>query len=251
MFSWLQRKKEPIPLVPWGIHVDIHNHVLPGIDDGAQNLEQSAFLLKGLADLGFQEIIATPHTAAGIYLNSPASIGAAFDLVQSSTIPEQVYLKGFASEYMLDDYFDRLIPSGLLCLPNRPNHRYVLVEFPYMELPYHWHDSLFALRKAGYIPILAHPERYAYIKPAVMLERIRATGILFQLNLLSLGGYYGKEVMQVAQTYLREGLYDFAGTDAHHANHIAGLQRMASDPVVSQMIAEYPFKNNSIFNTYA
>ncbi len=251
MFSWLHLKKPSIPLVPWGIHVDIHNHVLPGIDDGAQNLEQSAFLLNGLADLGFQEIIATPHTAAGIYLNSPASIAAAFDLVQSSTIPEKVNLKGFASEYMLDEYFDRIIPSGLLCLPNRPNHRYVLVEFPYMELPYHWHDSLFALRKAAYIPILAHPERYAYIKPAVMLERIRATGILFQLNLLSLGGYYGKEVMQVAQTYLREGLYDFAGTDAHHANHIAGLRRMASDPVVSQMIAEYPFKNNSIFSTHA
>lgn len=247
MFSWLHRKKEPISLVPWGIHVDIHNHVLPGIDDGAQDLKQSASLLKSLEDLGFQEIIATPHTAAGLYLNSPASISEAFDAVQVSSIPEKINLKGFASEYMLDDYFDRLIPSGLLCLPNRANHRYVLVEFPYMDLPYHWHDSLFALRKAGYIPILAHPERYAYIKPSEMLSRFRNTGILFQLNLLSLGGYYGKEVMNVAQLYLREGLYDFAGSDVHHANHITGLQRMATDPIVSQRIADYPFKNNQTF----
>jgi protein-tyrosine phosphatase len=247
MFSWFHRKKESIPLVPWGIHVDIHNHVLPGIDDGAQDLEQSAFLLKGLADLGFQEIIATPHTAAGIYLNGPVSISAAFDLVQSASIPERVNLKGFASEYMLDDYFDRLIPSGLMCLPNPGNHRYVLVEFPYMELPYNWHDSLFTLRKAGYIPILAHPERYAYIKPDDMLSRFRNTGIIFQLNLLSLGGYYGKPVKQAADLYMKEGLYDFAGSDAHHAHHIAGLQRMASEPLVSQMIAEYPFKNNQIF----
>ena len=79
MFSWLHRKKEPIPLGPWEIRVDIHNHVLPGIDDGAQDLEQSAFLLQGLVDLGFQEIIATPHTAAGLYLNSPGSISAAFE----------------------------------------------------------------------------------------------------------------------------------------------------------------------------
>jgi protein-tyrosine phosphatase len=247
MFSWLHHKKEPIPLVPWEIRVDIHNHVLPGIDDGAQDLEQSAFLLQGLVDLGFQEIIATPHTAAGLYLNSPASISAAFETVQSASIPEQVYLKGFATEYMLDDYFDRLIPSGLLCLPNPGNHRYVLVEFPYMDLPYHWHDSLFALRKAGYIPILAHPERYAYIKPDDMLSRFRDTGILFQLNLLSLGGYYGKPVKQVADLYMQEGLYDFAGSDAHHANHIAGLQRMAADPLVSQRIAAYPFKNNQTF----
>jgi tyrosine-protein phosphatase YwqE len=246
MFSWF-KKSVPRSAPPWGIHVDIHNHVLPGIDDGAQDLEQSAFLLKGLADLGFHEIIATPHTAAGIYLNNPASIAAAFEAVQSSAISEKKNLKSFASEYMMDDYFDRLIPLGLLCLPNRANHRYVLVELPYMDLPYHWHDSIFALRKAGYIPILAHPERYAYIKPSIMLERFRATGILFQLNLLSLGGYYGRSVMQVAQCYMREGLYDFAGTDVHHDNHILGLQRMAKDVELSIQIAEYPFKNNSVF----
>lgn len=247
MLSWFKRKKENRPLVPWGIQVDIHNHVLPGIDDGAQDLEQSAFLLRGLADLGFQEIISTPHTAAGIYLNSPASIFQAYEAVQSADMQEKTLLKGYASEYMLDDYFDRLIPSGLLCLPNPAHEKFVLVEFPYMDLPYHWHDSIFALRKAGYRPILAHPERYAYLKPSVMLDRMRSTGLMFQLNLLSLGGYYGKSVQQVAQCYLREGLYDFAGTDAHHANHIAGLQRMAQNPEISEQIAHYPFQNNAIF----
>ena len=249
MYSWFKSTKKVSPKVPWGIHVDIHNHILPGIDDGAQDLTQSALLLQGLADLGFQEVIATPHTAAGIYLNTPESISVAYYQIQASAIPTKSLVKGYASEYMLDDYFDRLIPKGLLCLPNPANQRFVLVEFPYMELPYHWHDSLFALRKAGYIPILAHPERYAYIKPAIMLERIRETGIRFQLNLLSLGAYYGKSVKEVAQIYLREGLYDFAGTDVHHAKHLVGLQRMADDPVLSQQIADYPFKNNSIFST--
>jgi protein-tyrosine phosphatase len=249
MYSWFKSTKKVFPKVPWGIQVDIHNHILPGIDDGAQDLEQSNHLIQGLADLGFKEIIATPHTAIGIYLNSPESISTAYYQVQASTILMKSIVKGYASEYMLDDYFDGLIPRGLLCLPNPSNLRYVLVEFPYMELPYHWHDYLFTLRKTGYIPILAHPERYSYIKPAVMLERLRATGILFQLNLLSLGGYYGHSVKEVAQLYLREGLYDFAGTDVHHAKHILGLQRMADDPVLSQKIADYPFKNNSIFST--
>lgn len=249
MFSWFYRKKQNLPFVPWGIQVDIHNHVLPSIDDGAQDVGQSAYLLRSLADLGFQEIIATPHTAAGIYLNTPESIKNAYQIVQNSAILEKSLLKGFASEYMLDDYFDRLIPSGLLCLPNQAQQKYVLVELPYMDLPYFWHDSVFALRRAGYIPILAHPERYAYIKPSTMLDRFQSTGIMFQLNLLSVGGYYGKSVMQLAECYMREGLYDFAGTDAHHENHILGLQRMANDPILSRQIAEYPFKNNSIFGT--
>jgi tyrosine-protein phosphatase YwqE len=246
MFSWI-KKPAPTSVAPWGLLVDIHNHVLPGIDDGAQDLMQSQFLLQGLADVGFQAVIATPHIAAGLYLNTPETISQAYDQVQQAAWEEKQWLKGFAAEYMLDDYFDRQIASGLLCLPNPAQKKYVLVELPYMDLPLHWHESIFAMRKACYLPILAHPERYAYIKPGFMLERFRETGLLFQLNLLSLSGYYGKEVKRLAHIYLSEGLYDFAGSDVHHANHLAGLQRMAADPIVSDLIARYPFQNNQIF----
>jgi protein-tyrosine phosphatase len=247
MRSWFKQKQTILPQVPWGIHVDIHNHVLPAIDDGAQNLEQSVFLLNGLAGLGFQKVLATPHIAAGIYSNNSTSISTAFQEVKNSKYSESALLTGFASEYMLDDYFDRLIQEGLMCLPNLMQHKYVLVELPYMDLPRHWHDSIFEMRKAGYIPILAHPERYAYIKPSIMLDRFRSIGILFQLNLLSLSGYYGKPIMQVAQCYLREGLYDFAATDIHHENHLLGLQRMSLNHELSEQIAAYPFKNNQVF----
>lgn len=246
MFSWF--KKPALPTAaPWGLLVDIHNHVLPGIDDGAQDLVKSQFLLQGLAAVGFHEVIATPHIAAGIYMNSAETISHAFEEVQHAAWDEKQWLKGFAAEYMLDDYFDRQIAKGLICLPNPGQKKYVLVELPYMDLPLHWHDSIFAMRKAGYLPILAHPERYAYIKPGVMLERFRGSGLLFQLNLLSLSGYYGKEVKRLAHIYLSEGLYDFAGSDVHHANHLAVLVRMAADPIVSDLIARYPFQNNQIF----
>ena len=246
MFSWF-KKPAPPSATPWGLLVDIHNHVLPGIDDGAQDLIQSQFLLQGLAEVGFQEVIASPHIAAGLYLNTPETISQAYDQVQKAAWEEKQWLKGFAAEYMLDDYFDRQIAKGLLCLPNPVQKKYVLVELPYMDLPMHWHDSIFAMRKAAYLPILAHPERYSYIKPSVMLERFRGSGLLFQLNLLSLCGYYGKEVMKLSHFYLQEGLYDFAGTDVHHANHLKALQVMAADPVLSNLIAAYPFQNNAIF----
>ncbi len=246
MLSWF-KKQEPRFATPWGLIVDIHNHVLPGIDDGSADLSQSQFLLQGLASVGFQEVIATPHIAAGIYLNTPETISSAFSTIIEADFEEKQMLQGFSAEYMLDDYFDRQISRGLLCLPNAEQKKYVLVELPYMDLPYHWHDSIFAMRKASYLPILAHPERYSYIKPSVMLERFRGTGLLFQLNLLSLSGYYGQEVMKLAHFYLKEGLYEFAGSDVHHANHLRGLQKMAADPVLSDLIAGYPFQNNAIF----
>ncbi len=246
MFSWFKQQAVS-PAAPWGILVDIHNHVLPGIDDGAAEMAQSQILLQGLASVGFQEVIATPHIAAGIYMNTDKTISPAYASIQDAAWEEKQMLKGFAAEYMLDDYFDRQIDRGLLCLPNPEQKKYVLVEFPYMDLPLHWHDSIFSMRRAGYLPILAHPERYAYIKPSVMLERFRGTGLLFQLNLLSLSGYYGKEVMKLAHFYMKEGLYDLAGSDVHHANHIKGLKSMAADPVLSDLIAAYPFQNNSIF----
>jgi tyrosine-protein phosphatase YwqE len=247
MFSWL--KSKPLsPPIPWGLKVDIHNHVLPGIDDGAKNMDQTIGLLQGIQSLGFDEVIATPHIAAGIYLNTRETISSAYGAVQYASCRKEQSLRGFAAEYMLDDYFDRQISTGLLCLPNPAEKKYVLVEFPYMDLPYHWHDSIFDLRRAGYTPILAHPERYNYIKPSIMLERIKGAGLMFQLNLLSLSPYYGKTVMNLAHFYLKEGLYDFAATDIHHEYHLAGLKKMSLDPVISEQIANYSFKNNLIFS---
>jgi protein-tyrosine phosphatase len=247
MFSWL-KSKLPLPQIPWGLKVDLHNHVLPGIDDGAKNTDQTIGLLRGIQSLGFDQVIATPHIAAGIYSNTPETISSAYKTIQEDACSEKQILRGFAAEYMLDDYFDRQIATGLLCLPNPEHKKYVLVEFPYMDLPYHWHDSIFDLRRAGYTPILAHPERYSYIKPTIMLERFRSTGLMFQLNLLSLSPYYGKSVMQVAHFYMTEGLYDFAATDMHHEYHLAGLNKMALDSKISEQIASYPFKNNMIFS---
>jgi protein-tyrosine phosphatase len=247
MFSWFNRKKDNSPSVPWGINVDIHNHLLPGIDDGAEDVDTSIRLIQGLQELGFQQLIATPHIAAGIYRNNRSTIEQAFSILQDSNMAESKLVTGFAAEYMIDDYFDQLILKELISLPFQQEKKYVLVEFPYLGLPTHWHDSIFQLRKMGYQPILAHPERYSFIKPSVMLERFRGTGLLFQLNLLSLCGYYGKDVMKLSHFYLKEGLYDFAGTDVHHANHMKALQGMAADPVLSELIANYPFQNNSVF----
>ncbi len=245
MFSFFTKKKV-VDCLPWGIQLDIHNHLLPGIDDGSPDVQTSIELIQGLHDLGFQQFISTPHIAAGIYRNNRESIQHAFSQLQDTQTAEAKRVFGFAAEYMIDDYFDQLILKDLINLPIPGTTKYILVEFPYLGLPAHWHDSIFQLRKMGYQPILAHPERYSFVKPSLMVERFRGTGLQFQLNLLSLGGYYGKEVMRLAQFYMAEQLYDFAGTDVHHIQHIQGLQRMAKDPVVSSLIANYPFQNNQL-----
>jgi len=107
-----------------------------------------------------------------------------------------------------------------------------------------WHEMVFEIRKNGYQPILAHPERYNYISRADQMEKFVNVGFEFQLNLLSLSGYYGKDVMLRADQYVKESYYSFAGTDLHHFNHLQALNAMKRDEKVSLKIAKYPFQNH-------
>ena len=254
------KKTSPVNL-DWGISVDMHNHLLPSIDDGAQDMNQSQQLIAALQLLGFTDLVPTPHIASGLYVNDHATIETAFHGIhtylsentnikldlpndpQATPVPLAPLLKGFAAEYMIDDYFEKLMEQRLICYPNTTLKNYVLIEFSYLGLPFGWHETIFALRKQGYQPILAHPERYTYLKPDVLLDKLASTGLLFQLNLLSLGGYYGKEIKANARFFLQEGLYSFAGTDVHHINHITTLQRMKLDHSIAELLQNTHFTN--------
>ena len=222
MLSLFKSKPKLAELIPSG-YVDIHSHILPGIDDGAQKIKDSKFLLESMIDFGFSKVITTPHTMKNVWDNTTSSIGDAYNLVHSE-LPElskQVSLQ-FASEYFLDENLIRLAQQEKL-LSLKDN--FILIEMSYLNAPIQLYDFLFELQLKGYHLVLAHPERYNYFHSNKKeYQKLKKAGCLFQLNLLSTVGYYGKNVAEIADYLLKENLYDFVGSDIHHKNHVAAFQ---------------------------
>ena len=219
MLSFLKSKPKLSDLIPSG-YVDIHSHILPGIDDGAKTLEDTEFLLEEMKQLGFTKVITTPHTMSTVWENTPETIQNASIKVKSElSLPFEIQA---ASEYLLDEsVITKAKNKELLTLKNN----FVLVEFSYLNPPIQLYDFLYQLQLSGYYVVLAHPERYSYFHSSKKeFKKLKKVGCLFQLNLLSTVGYYGKEVAETANYLLKETLYDFTGSDIHHKNHIAAFQ---------------------------
>ena len=181
-----------------GIKTDMHSHILPGIDDGAQDEEQSVQLIKGLQELGYDKFIATPHVLSDMFPNDRETITGALSKLSGvlGQNNQRVDLSA-AAEYYLDDHFSALLESNtpLLTLTDK----YVLVEFPFVSAPYNYKEQLFQLQLCGYQPVLAHPERYSYFYyQKEVFDDLKSAGCLFQSNLLSLIGYYGKQAQDLA-----------------------------------------------------
>jgi len=218
MLSFLKSKPVLKDLIP-NDYVDIHSHILFGIDDGAKTIEDSNFLMQSLLDMGFSKCITTPHTSEYVWDNTRENITAKHEEVKklSPELTSKLSL-GVASEYMINDSFVKLFQSKNL-LTLKDNH--VLVEMSYLAAPLALYDYLFELQLAGYIPVLAHPERYGfYHNNFTEYSKLKKAGCLFQINLLSAVGYYGPEVMKTAEKLLENNMIDFTGSDVHHKNHI-------------------------------
>ncbi|ESU22169.1 capsular polysaccharide biosynthesis protein [Flavobacterium enshiense DK69] len=243
MLSLLKSKPVLKDLIPNG-YVDIHSHILFGIDDGAKTIKDSNFLMQSLLDLGFEKCITTPHTNEHIWDNTRESILKKHQEVKSLS-PE---LSGklsleVASEYMINENFTQLFETKQL-LTLKDN--YALVELSYMTPPIQLYNTLFQLQLNGYTPILAHPERYSYYHSNFSeYEKLKKAGCYFQLNLLSTVGYYGPEVAETAKKLLKKGLIDFTGSDVHHKNHIEAFSKKVKLKDTAPLIEA--MKNNSIF----
>lgn len=246
-----KKKKENFPDLSW-VGVDMHSHILPGIDDGSPDVGTSLELLAGLQELGLKQFICTPHIYAEIHPNDRATITTAQEQMNSALKTQsgmgELGQKGVlaAAEYMLDDYskqsFDQA-SRGELELMSLPG-RQVLVEMSYQFERRDLLDQLFQLQLVGYQPILAHPERYLYYhkKPATY-RQLKERGCHFQLNLLSLSGYYGSSVRKVAQNLVKEGMIDYVGTDLHHTKHLHALKELVGSVDLPAL-----FEGNTIKN---
>ena len=228
------------------LHTDIHSHLLPGIDDGAPDLETSITLIKGLQDLGFKKLITTPHIMADLYPNTPEIIQDGLTKVREALKAENIDIEiDAAAEYLMDEGFaDKIAAGNLLTLGDN----YVLVEMSFISPPPNVDQLLFQLQTKGYRPIMAHPERYSYYGGNLeKYERLKERGCLLQLNLLSVTGYYGPDVRRVATKMLKTGLFDLIGTDLHHDRHLSEMQAILQNGRVLVLMKSHTLLNESIF----
>ncbi|TCD01950.1 histidinol phosphatase [Pedobacter frigidisoli] len=235
-------KKQKVTDIAW-LGIDMHSHILPGIDDGSPDLATSIRFVKALQELGYDQLIATSHIFKELYPNTYETINAAKDLLQVEMDKQNISLKlSAAAEYMVDPDFN--LNESMCTL----NNKHLLIEMSYLTETPNFSKTIFDIEINGYQPILAHPERYTfYFKDRSRLKRFKEKGCLLQLNLLSVLGYYGKDVKQLADVLIKEKMYDLAGTDLHHDKHLRTLTDSVQSGKLYDLIGNYNFKNQEIF----
>jgi tyrosine-protein phosphatase YwqE len=254
MFSFLKKKKEEAPQPKPGYHVpdfsflgaDMHSHLVPGIDDGSQSLEDSARFIKSLIDLGIKKFITTPHIHGEMYDNDTQKVQSFFAPLKAYVAEQHpdVHIQTSA-EYFLDSFFlSDVLPKGLMPFGNNQ----VLVEVSMAGWNRQFNEIIFAVQANGYKPILAHPERYIYETDIKVFENLKNKGVSLQMNLLSIIGYYGKSIKINAEKMMDAGLYDYCGTDLHHQRHLDRILQMPSEQQeILWKMSEYGFRNGELF----
>ncbi len=235
--------KKDVQLEP--LRVDMHSHLLPALDDGAEDLEQSLTLVRKLSDMGYQKFIMTPHIMGDFYKNTPEGILGKLDVLRQAVKEEgiDVTLEA-AAEYYLDEWFVERLEKGEKLLTFGDN--YLLFETSYINRPHLLHDVIFQLKSLGYVPVLAHPERYTYLYESFEeFKKIYELGALFQLNLNSITGYYSGAAKKYAQKLIDHKMVDFVGTDCHAERHVKVLKKVHKDSYYAKVL-ELPLKNREL-----
>ncbi|WP_373511127.1 tyrosine-protein phosphatase [Persicitalea sp.] len=228
------------------LKVDMHSHLIPGIDDGSPDIATSLELLRGLWQVGYEKIIITPHIYRDLYPNDSESIKVGLKALTDAMEEQGIEITvEAAAEYYIDRHFESLIESDDVLSFGKK--RYVLIEMSFVSISPNLENVVFSLVARGYQPILAHPERYNYLtNQLVFYRRLTNLGCLLQINLLSLVGYYGKSVQNWALALLKAGLISFLGTDLHHRQHLALLTDHQMDRRLTETICKYSFKNQEL-----
>ena len=223
--------------------MDVHSHLLAGIDDGSKNPEESIEMLKVLIDMGYQKFITTPHIMSDVYRNDPASIRAKLAELKAAIANKGLMIElSAAAEYYLDETLIKKIALSEEILTFGKNH--LLFETNFMSEPLQIKDFIFQATSKGYQLILAHPERYEYMTLA-KAEDLRNRGVLFQINLLSIMGYYSRPVQKMAQQFIDRGWIELLGSDCHNMVQASFIQQHQNNKYF-QKAAQLPLLNNQL-----
>ncbi len=233
-------KLSPIDLSVLG--TDVHSHLIPGIDDGSKNMDDTLNMLKGFVKLGYKKVITTPHIMSDFYKNTPEIILGGLKNVRKAieehNIPIQIEA---AAEYYLDFHFEELIEAkNLLTFGDN----YVLFELSFMHEPKRIKEVIFSLQTHGYKPVLAHVERYPFYfdKWDTILD-FKERGCLMQLNINSLSGAYGPQVKKAAEDIIDKDWIDLISSDCHHMGHIMSIRDLRTNPYLHKVISREKLLN--------
>jgi protein-tyrosine phosphatase len=235
LFGVFNKQKKEAADLGGTLLVDIHSHLLPGIDDGAPTMDHTIGMLRKFEELGYQKLIMTPHIMSGVYDNSSEIILQKLEDVRkvSRDLGLKLELEASAEYYFDETLFERVRQKDLL--PFHGNH--VLFEFSFRNQPSQVEDIVFALKSAGYQPVLAHFERYLYFHPSIEVARsLRERGCYIQVNLNSFTGHYGPDVKNQAIRLLKAGLIDILGSDCHRIQHLELLENSLNQAVFHQLL---------------
>lgn len=244
MFSFFSSKKVTPDLSFIG--ADMHSHLLPGLDDGLQELDQTMEFMRKLQQMGYRKFICTPHILSDMYPNSPETILPKLEIVRAALLENNIDVQvDAAAEYMVDIDFENLVNENKQLLTFGKN--FILIEMSYAAPSNNIESIIFNLKLKGLQPILAHPERYNYYLGNIkQFQRFIDLGCYLQVNLLSLLGYYGEPAKHTALSLLKKGMITFVGTDMHHENHLNALKTLASKKSFYKLFENIQIRNKEL-----
>ncbi len=217
------------------LRVDVHSHFIDGIDDGAKTIEDSLGMLAGMKGLGYQKVITTPHVMSDYYRNTTEIITTGRDRIAEAAGKAGIDIEiECAAEYYLDaDLMPKIKAKDILTFGDG----YVLFELPFLSEPPNLAEIVFEMQLAGYKPVLAHPERYAFWHQKFeKYQELADKGVVLQLNINSLTGHYSPEVKQISKRLVDKGLISLLGSDCHHDRHITLMDHARRLPTLHQLM---------------
>jgi protein-tyrosine phosphatase len=236
------RPRRPIQIAS-PLTTDIHSHLLAGLDDGVRSLDEALAIIRIFKELGYKKLITTPHILQDYYRNTPALIRQGLAELNDYLAKQKMKFEiQAAAEYYLDEELIKKLEDHEELLTF--GDHYLLFETNMLTEPYHLKDFIFKITMAGYKPVLAHPERYAYMN-LEKAEDLRDRGVLFQMNILSIIGFYSKPIQKMASKLVQQGWIDLVGSDCHHLEH-ARLIEYARKNRTFQKALDLPLLNNTL-----
>ncbi|MCI0469177.1 MAG: tyrosine protein phosphatase [Nitrospirae bacterium] len=193
--------------------IDIHCHILPGIDDGPADVSESIEMVNIAAEDGISHIFATPHIRDGIYNNRPDTIINAIKNLRQR-ISDKIKVLHGADVHVRPDLIKELERGNILTLNGSG---YLLIELPTYSIPPHLENLLFNLIHRKITPIITHPERQALLMNDLrMLSELRDSGAMIQVTAKSITGGFGREIQKITLKMIKKEMVDFVATDAHN-----------------------------------
>ncbi len=247
MFDFLFRKKkyEPIPIFEV-LGTDMHCHLVPKVDDGSKCIEESVECMKALASVGYKKMILTPHFQTPRFENDEDDIVRRYEEMkrQAADMGVEIDICGIGGEYRIDSGFAKRLENPRFL---QIGGKYVLVEFSLHQQMMGCDEMIFDMQMKGYEVILAHPERYPYLNVGgSRMEQLKNQGVFFQVNVLSLGGFYGEEAKRRAFEMVEGGLVEFLGTDTHNSMYAQALIDLTHNRKVEKLLMNHEFLNKTL-----